>query len=85
MMRIDTEEIQNWEKEYSTMEGVTLNKREKELLEGSEIKSHEGMVYGRMYADWKTRKQSASLRNSRKIGSPRSTPILSATAPSSTS
>tara|TARA_B100001250_G_scaffold411811_1_gene441364 strand:+ start:226 stop:408 length:183 start_codon:yes stop_codon:yes gene_type:complete len=56
MMRIDTEEIQNWEKEYSTMEGVTLNKREKELLEGSEIKSHEGMVYGRMYADWKTRK-----------------------------
>tara|TARA_B100000427_G_scaffold97767_1_gene80481 strand:+ start:149 stop:328 length:180 start_codon:yes stop_codon:yes gene_type:complete len=55
-MRIDTEEIQNWETEYSTMEGVTLNKREKELLDGADIKSHEGMVYGRMYADWKTRK-----------------------------
>ena len=55
-MRIDTEEIQNWEKEYSTMEGVTLNKREKELLDGADIKSDEGMVYGRMYSDWKTRK-----------------------------
>ena len=55
-MRIDTEEIQNWETEYSTMEGVTLNKREKELLDGADIKSHEGMFYGRMYADWKTRK-----------------------------
>ncbi len=50
------EEIQQWEKEYPTMEGVTLNKREKELLDGAEIKSHEGMVFGRMYADWKLRK-----------------------------
>tara|TARA_R100001443_G_scaffold44680_1_gene57664 strand:+ start:173 stop:352 length:180 start_codon:yes stop_codon:yes gene_type:complete len=55
-MRIDTEEIQNWDKEYSTMEGVTLNKREKELLDGADIKSDEGMVYGRMYSDWKVRK-----------------------------
>tara|TARA_Y100001963_G_scaffold63149_1_gene88011 strand:- start:382 stop:561 length:180 start_codon:yes stop_codon:yes gene_type:complete len=55
-MRIDTEEIQNWEKEYSTMEGVTLNKREKELLDGADIKFDEGMVYGRMYSDWKARK-----------------------------
>ena len=50
------EEIQKWEKEYPTMYGVTLNKREKELLDGAEIKSHEGMVFGRMYADWKKRK-----------------------------
>ena len=50
------EEIQQWEKEYPTMEGVTLNKREKELLDGAEIKSHEGMIFGRMYADWKLRK-----------------------------
>ena len=44
-----------WEKEYLTMD-VPLSKREKELLEGSAIKSHEGMMYGRMYADWKVRK-----------------------------
>ena len=33
-----------------------LSEREIELLNGSPIKSHEGMVYGRMYADWKVRK-----------------------------
>ena len=48
-------DIPNWEKEYLSM-GVTLSKREKELLEGSAIKSHEGMMYGRMYGDWKVRK-----------------------------
>ena len=50
-------DIPNWEKEYLTM-NVALSKREKELREGSAIKSHEGMMYGRMYADWKVRKGS---------------------------
>jgi len=50
------EDVQQWEKEYPAMDGVKLNKREKELLDGAEIKSHEGMVFGRMYADWKKRK-----------------------------
>ena len=45
-------DIPNWEKKYLTM-NVTLSKRERELLGGSPIKSHEGMMYGRMYADWK--------------------------------
>ena len=49
-------EISNWEKEYPTMEGVTVTKREKEILDGDEIKSHEGMVFGRMYVDWKKRR-----------------------------
>ena len=48
-------DLPNWEKEYLTM-NTELSKREKELLEGSEIKSHEGMIYGRMYSDWKVRK-----------------------------
>ena len=48
-------DLPNWEKEYLTM-NTQLSKREKELLEGSEIKSHEGMIYGRMYSDWKVRK-----------------------------
>ena len=38
-------DIRNWEKEYLSMNN-SLNKRQKELLEGAEIKSHEGMVYG---------------------------------------
>ena len=49
-------EFSNWEKEYPTMEGVTITKREKEILDGDGIKSHEGMLFGRMYADWKKRK-----------------------------
>ena len=48
-------DLPNWEKEYLTM-NTELSKREKELLEGSEIKSNEGMTYGRMYSDWKVRK-----------------------------
>ena len=47
-------EIPNWEKEYLAMD-VQLSKRQKELLEGAKIKSHEGMIYGAMYADWKRR------------------------------
>ena len=50
------QDISKWEKEYSTMEGVVLNNREKELLNGADIKSHEGMIFGRMYADWKRRR-----------------------------
>ena len=49
-------EVSNWEKEYLTME-VELSKRQRELLEGAEIKSHEGMLFGSMYADWKKRKE----------------------------
>ena len=51
-----TKDIPNREKEYPTMEGVTLTKREKEILDGDGIKSHEGMLFGRMYADWKKRR-----------------------------
>ena len=49
-------DIPNWEKEYPTMEGVTLTKREKEILDGDGIKSHEGMLFGGMYSDWKKQK-----------------------------
>ncbi len=50
-----TKEIPNWEKDYLTM-NPEITKRQRELLEGSEIKSNEGMVFGSMYADWKKRK-----------------------------
>ena len=50
-----TKEIPNWEKEYLTMD-VELSKRQREILEGAEIKSHEGMLFGGMYADWKKQK-----------------------------
>ena len=50
-------EIPNWESQYLEMAKNELTDREKELLKGDFIKSHEGMVYGRMYADWKNRKE----------------------------
>ena len=50
-----TKEIPNWEKEYLTMNN-NLSKRQIEILEGAELKSHEGMVFGGMYADWKKQK-----------------------------
>ena len=50
-----TKEIPNWEKEYLTME-VSVTSRQRAILEGDDIKSHEGMLYGAMYADWKKRK-----------------------------
>ena len=48
-------DIPTLEKEYLTM-NTQLLKREKELLEGADIGAHEGMIYGRMYSDWKVRK-----------------------------
>ena len=51
-MKLTVEQIQNWEKEYLSM-NVKLDKRHRELLEGESIKSHEGMLFGRMYAHWK--------------------------------
>jgi hypothetical protein len=51
-----TKEIPNWEKEYTEMMQGLLTKRQIELLDGAEIKSHEGMVFGGMYSDWKKRK-----------------------------
>ena len=50
-------DIPNWEKEYPTMDGVVLSKREKENLDGDELRSNEGMVFGRMYSDWKRRRE----------------------------
>ena len=49
-------EIPNWEKEYLTMD-VSLSQRQKEILNGADLKSHEGMMYGSMYNDWKIKKQ----------------------------
>tara|TARA_B100001250_G_scaffold295946_1_gene257474 strand:+ start:515 stop:751 length:237 start_codon:yes stop_codon:yes gene_type:complete len=48
-------DVPNWEKDYLTMD-PQLTKRQRALLEGDDIKSHEGMLFGTMYADWRRRK-----------------------------
>ena len=45
-------DIPNWEAQYLATD-PQLTIREKELLKGDPIKSHEGMMYGRMYREWK--------------------------------
>ena len=55
-MEILLPSIKNWETEYLKDNRQTLSKQQIELLEGRDIKSHEGMVYGQMYDDWKTQK-----------------------------
>jgi len=48
--------IARFPEEYKEMRKGQLSKRQIELLDGAEIKSHEGMVFGQMYSDWKVRK-----------------------------
>ena len=48
--------IQNWEKDYLKTNRSKLTDQQVDILEGRELKSHEGMIYGQMYADWKTQK-----------------------------
>ena len=48
-------EIPNWEKEYKEM-NTNLSKRQIEILDGDDLKSNEGMLFGGMYSDWKKRK-----------------------------
>ena len=53
-------DIPNWEKLYLET-NPQLTVREKELLKGDPIKSHEGMMYGRMYREWKEKRIKQSL------------------------
>ena len=48
--------IQNWEKEYLQMNRKQLTQQQVDILEGRELKSNEGMIFGQMYADWKNQK-----------------------------
>ena len=49
-------DVQDWEREYIAMD-ADLSERQLEILRGDNIKSHEGMMYGEMYNDWKRRKE----------------------------
>ena len=48
--------IQNWEKDYLKTNRSKLTDLQVDILEGRELKSHEGMIFGEMYADWKNQK-----------------------------
>ena len=46
-------DIKDWELDYLKENKNKLSKQQIELLEGRDIRSHEGMIYGQMYNDWK--------------------------------
>jgi len=49
------QEIKNFPQEYKKM-NTKLSKRQIEILDGAQLKSNEGMLFGGMYSDWKKRK-----------------------------
>ena len=55
-------DIPNWEEQYLAAE-PQLTIREKELLKGDPIKSHEGMMYGRMYREWREERIKQTLND----------------------
>jgi len=55
-MKILSKAISNWELTYLKENKDKLSKQQIELLQGRDIKSHEGMIYGAMYRDWKQKK-----------------------------
>ena len=55
-MSWDVKEIANFPSEYKEMMKGLLTKRQLEILDGDPLKSSEGMIFGRMYADWKDKK-----------------------------
>ena len=55
-MEIMSPAINNWENEYLKDNKDKLSKQQIDILSGRDLKSHEGMIYGTMYADWKRRK-----------------------------
>jgi len=54
-------EIPNWEKNYLNDMKGDLSKQQIELLDGRDIKAHEGMIYGEMYAEWKEKRIKQTL------------------------
>ena len=52
-MEVMSPAIKKWEQDFLKKNRNSLSKRQVAILEGDKIKSHEGMMYGRMYAQWK--------------------------------
>ena len=47
------EEVSKFPEEYKKMMGSKLTKRQIEILDGDDLKSYEGMMFGEMYSDCK--------------------------------
>ena len=52
-LKIMSPAIAKWESEYLIMQKSKLSKQQVDILSGRDLKSHEGMIYGQMYNQWK--------------------------------
>jgi len=55
-MKVMSPAIEKWEIDYLKENRDKLSKQQIDILSGRDLKSHEGMIYGTMYSDWKRRK-----------------------------
>ncbi len=46
-------ELPNWEDAYLKKNRKDLSEQQIDILSGRDLKSHEGMIYGQMYNEWK--------------------------------
>tara|TARA_Y100001972_G_scaffold118302_1_gene158256 strand:+ start:544 stop:726 length:183 start_codon:yes stop_codon:yes gene_type:complete len=45
--------IAQFPQEYKELQQGKLSKRQLEILDGADLKSYEGMMFGQMYSHWK--------------------------------
>ena len=55
-MEVLMPQLENWELNYLKDNKKNLSPQQIDILQGRDLKSNEGMIYGQMYNDWKNQK-----------------------------
>ena len=55
-MEVLMPQLKTWELDYLRDNKKNLSPQQIDILQGRDLKSNEGMIYGQMYNDWKTKK-----------------------------
>ena len=55
-MEVLMPQLKTWELDYLRDNKKSLSPQQIDILQGRDLKSNEGMIYGQMYNDWKTKK-----------------------------
>ena len=55
-MEVLLPQLKTWELDYLKDNKKNLSPQQIDILQGRDLKSNEGMIYGQMYNDWKNQK-----------------------------
>ena len=55
-MEVLMPQLKTWELDYLRDNKKNLSPQQIDILQGRDLKSNEGMIYGQMYNDWKKQK-----------------------------